>query len=395
MDTNWNSATFERRRMWVIAHIVQPLLYALAILGSAIAFAIRQEGHALATQARLGAGYSPASNMTSNLTQTQVNYYDKNFIENLKAETPHYQCVERRPLPENSGNTLNLFEYVPFGPDLSQAPEGTVGSGETISILNDKIVIGNYADYLNYSRFSMQLAIDPALENGGKELAYQCALTIAYLIKNTTDALPSIDSSVLMQNAATSTTTFTAFTKNNITTAVASLRQRNVRPFTEGLFCGIICPFAWGDCLNDAANNSLTDVLKRSVEGTALLKELPGGEGEYVQVMEWAGVRWHETSIVTQTPNYKGNAGLTAFRTYIYGQNGVITISMGAKENTNIGDGDWRNLKTITKRYDDASVSDPAMMIGGSTAYNFNFATGIVPDTTGRVRLIDAATNIT
>jgi hypothetical protein len=238
----------------------------------------------------------------------------------------------------------------------------------------------------------MQLAIDPALENGGKELAYQCALTIAYLIKNTTDALPAVDSSVLMQNAASP---ITPFNKNNIPTAVASLRQRNVRPFTEGLFCGLICPFAWGDALNDNTNNSLTDVLKRSVEGTSLLKELPGGEGEYVQVMEWAGVRWHETSIVTQTPNYKGQAGVTGFRTSIYGQNGLITISMGAKENTNIGDGDWRNLKTITKRYDDASVSDPAMMIGGSTAYNFNFATGVVPDTTGRVRLIDAASNIT
>jgi hypothetical protein len=387
--TIWEDATFARRRMWVVCNILQPLLYALAILGSAIAYVVKEEGVALATQARLGAGYSPASNQTSNLTQTQVNYYDKNFIENLKAETPHYQCVERRPLPENSGNTLNLFEYVPFGPDLAQAAEGTVGSGETINILTDKIPIGNYADYLNYSRFSMQLAIDPALENGGKELAYQCALTVAYLIKNTTDGLPAIDSSVLEQNAYN-----VPFNKNNITTAVASLRQRNVRPFADGLFAAVICPFAWGDALNDNTNNSLTDVLKRSVEGTALLKELPGGEGEYVQVMEWAGVRFHESSIVTQTPNYLTHAGVTAFRTAIYGQNGLITISMGAKENTAIGDGDWRNLKVITKRYDDASPSDPSMMIGGSTAYNFNFAVGVVPDTTGRVRLIDAPTLI-
>ena len=336
------------------------------------------------------AGFSPASNLTSNLTQTQVNYYDKNFIENLKAETPHYRCVERRPLPENSGNTLNLFEYVPFGPDLSQAAEGTVESGETISILTDKIVIGNYADYLNYSRFSMQLAIDPALENGSKELAYQCALTVANLIKNTTDALVNVDSSVYEQNAYN-----VPFNKTNITTAVASLRQRNVKPIEAGNFCGLVCGFAWGDALNDASNNGITDILKRSVEGTDLLKELPGGKGEYVTVMDWSGVRFYETTVVTQTANYLGHSGVTAFRTYIYGENGVITISMGAKENTNLGDGDWRNLKVIVKRYDDASVSDPAMMIGGSAAYNFNFATGVVPDTTGRVRYIDAPTLIT
>lgn len=390
MNTNFEDAAFARRREWLVANIWRPVLYLLTLLGSSIALMVRLEADALAHQVRLGAGYSPASNLTGNLTQTQVNYYDKNFIENLKAETPYYRCAERRPLPENSGNTLNLFEYVPFGPDLSQAPEGTVQSGETINVLTDKIVIGNYSDYLNYSRFSTQLAIDPAVENGGKELAYQCAETTSYLIKNTTDAIPIIDSSALIQNAYN-----VPFSKTNITTLVASLRQRNVRPMEEGWFCGVICPFAWGDALNDATNNSFTDVLKRSVEGTDLLKELPGGEGEYVQVMEWAGVRWWETSIVTQTPNYLTHAGVTAFRTYVYGKDGIIAVSMGAKENTELGDGDWRNMKMIVKRYDDASVSDPAMSISGSAAYNFNFATGVVPDTTARVRMVDAPSLIT
>lgn len=387
---NFNDPTFIRRRQWMLQHVLQPLLYALALLGSSVVWLIRSEAQGLATRAQFCAGYSPASNLTSNLTQTQVNYYDRNFVENLKAETPHLRCVERRPLPENSGNTLNLFEYVTFGPDLSQAPEGTVGTGETINVLSDKIVIGNYADYLNYSRFSMQLAIDPALENGGKELAYQAALTIAYLIKNTTDALNLVDASVAEPNAYN-----VPFNKNNITSAVASLRQRNVKPHSEGEFCGIVPPFAWGDTLNDASNNSLTDVLKRTAEGQEALKELPSGEGGMVQVMRWAGVRFYESTVVTTTPNYQGHAGVTAYRTYIYGKDGVIVVSLGAKENTDIDEGDWRNLKVITKRYDDASPSDPAMMIGGSTAYNFNFATGVVPDTTGRVRYIDAPTLMT
>lgn len=390
MQTFAQDPDFLRRRQWVLQNILQPILYALAILGGSVVCLIRNEAYGLATRAQFGAGYSPASNQTSNLTQTQVNYYDRNFVDNLKAETPQLRCCERRPLPENSGNVLNLFEYVAFGPDLSQAPEGTVQSGETINVLTDKIAIGNYADYLNYSRFSMQLAIDPALDNGGKELAYQAALTLAYLVKNTTDALSVIDSSVAEQNAFN-----VPFNKNNITSAVASLRGRNVKAFSEGEFCGIIPPFAWGDTLNDASNNSLTDVLKRTKEGQDELRELPSGDGGMVQVMHWAGVRFYESTITTLTANYLGHSGVTAYRTYIYGKDAVITVSLGAKENTEIGDGDWRNLKVITKRYDDASVSDPAMMIGGSTAYNFNFATGVVPDTVGRARYIDAPTLIT
>lgn len=51
-------------------------------------------------------GYPSASNTTANLPQSTVKFYDKNFIENLKAETPFVRCAERRDLPVNSGNQL-------------------------------------------------------------------------------------------------------------------------------------------------------------------------------------------------------------------------------------------------------------------------------------------------
>jgi N4-gp56 family major capsid protein len=379
-----NPESFIRHRNMVVKYVFQPITYVISVLWAAFALFTALEAAALSGNAQFCTGYSPASNLTNNLIQADVNYYDKNFVENLKAETPHYRCVSRRPLPENSGNTLNLFEYVAFGPNISQAPEGTVETGETISVLTDKITIGNYADYMNYSRFSLQLAIDPALENGGTELAYQAGQTIAYILKNTFDGLSTIDSSVAIENAYNQ-----PFAKNNITSAVASLRQRNVKPMEEGYFCGIITPLAWGDALNDNTNNSFTDVLKREREGVEALQELPSGEGGMVEVIKWAGVRFYESTIVTTTANYQGQ-GVTAYRTYILGKDGTIAISMGAKENTAIGDGDWRNMQVWTKRYDGPSPSDPAGMIGGSVAYNYNFAAGVVPDTTGRARYIDA-----
>ena len=56
---------FLKRRNWIVEKILFPILYVLALWGSAIAFLIRQEGSAFAHQARVGAGYSPASNQTS------------------------------------------------------------------------------------------------------------------------------------------------------------------------------------------------------------------------------------------------------------------------------------------------------------------------------------------
>jgi hypothetical protein len=336
----------------------------------------------------LNDGFSPASNNSSNLTQTQAIYYEKTFIDNLKAETPWLKCTKRIEMPENAGNTLALYEYQALGANTTQAAEGVVGSGITIGVLNNFTKMGNYADYLNYSKFSLQLAIDPALDNGAKELGYRLARTTSQLVRLTADGLVASDASVLKQNAFN-----VPFSKNNITTSISSLGGRNVHAFANGRYRGVIHNFAVGDTLNDTSNNSLTDVLKHTIEGQMKLEELPTGE-DSAQVMDWAGCSFLPSTEVTMTPNYLGNAGVTAFRTAIFGENGVLTVSMGKKEGAQIGDGDWRNLKMYTKRYDDVSVSDPSNMIGGSTAYNVNFVPTVVPDLIGRVRLIDAPSNI-
>lgn len=336
------------------------------------------------------AGYTPASNLTSTLSQAQVIYYDKNFISNLKANTPHLRVTNRRELPENSGNQLELFMYQTLGPNLAQAAEGTVGTGLTVTVLNNKATIGIYADYLNYSDLSLMTAIDPALENGQKELSYRLALTLATLIKNTMDGANSVDASVKMGNTGTTT-----FTKANIVTAVSSLLGRNVMAFANGKMGGLVHPFAIGDAENDPTINAVTDILKRTAEGQEKLSELPTGDGDdSVPVLDWAGCTFHSTTVVTVTPNYLSQAGVTALRTYIVGENGVITISLGKKENAMIGDGEWRNMELWTNRYTTPSNSDPSRMIGGSTAYNVKFVPTLVPDVTMRLRYIDAATAI-
>ena len=47
--------------------------------------------------------YSPTSGLVSNLPQAQATYFDRDFIQNLKQNTPFYRCVERRELPPQSG----------------------------------------------------------------------------------------------------------------------------------------------------------------------------------------------------------------------------------------------------------------------------------------------------
>ena len=330
--------------------------------------------------------YQPAVNVVSTLSSAQVIYYDKNFVANLKKNTPYVRCTNRRELPENSGNQLELFMYQNLGANIVQQAEGTVGTSLQVTVLNNKATIGQFADYLNYSDLSLATAIDPALENGQKELSYRLALSLSTLVKATADGASVIDASVSIQNAFNVT-----MTRSNIVSAVASLLGRDVLPFQNGKMAGVIHPFAIGDALNDTSNNSLTDILKRTPEGQEQLRELPtSAEDEQVPVMDWGGVAFYSSTLVTTTPTYKGNAGVTALRTYIFGENGVITISLGKKESSMVGDGNWRNLQLWTNKYTSPSPSDPARMIGGSTAYNVKFVPTLVPDTTMRMRYIDA-----
>jgi|GEM_PF-696022 len=397
-----------------VAQTIQPALfllrsltiYFLMLMVTAEALAITVAKHSLsvaqgiyiafacttdAQQAHFAAGYSPSSMNTGNLPQSLVNHYDNKFIKNLKANTPYIRVSSRRELPENSGVNNVLFMYEPFGANISQAAEGTVGSGIVITVLTNQSTIGNYADYINYSRLSLQTAIDPALENGAEEMSYRLALSLSTLAKNTADGASNIDASVAIENVYT-----VPLSKNNITTAVASMRGRNIMPMENQKFCGIMHSFPWGDLLNDNTNNSFTDILKHTIEGQMKLEELPGDtDGEEIEVIDLAGVTWYESSLVTITQTYLGHAGVTAYRTYIFGDDGLITISLGKEQG--FGDGRRQNLKMITNRYGlrDGTVADPVGMIAGSSGYNVNFVSTLPPDVTMRMRYIDAPSAIT
>ena len=338
----------------------------------------------------LGVGVSPASNLTSNLPQSVVTQFDKIFIENLKGNTAWMRATSRRQLDENSGNKLVLFMYSNLpAPPITQAPEGTIQTGLTISVVQNTSTIGNYADYMNISTYALQTAIDPALEALGVQMAYRLAQIVNIIIQNTADGANAIDPLVGHLSKTGSATIATT----DITTAVQSLQGVNALPFEDGRYFGITHPFSVGDIMVDKNNNSLVDVLKRTAEGNERLKELPAPDGDAVTVLDWGGATFFQSTFVKATPNYSGTTQ-TGLRTYLTGRDGVISVGFGAKENTQIGDGNWRNLNVWVRRLTEPSGYDPSRMIGGFASYNTMFTATLPPDPVQRIRYIDAVSTI-
>ena len=340
--------------------------------------------------------YTPAGNLQSNLPQSTVKFYDKKFRENLKAQTPFVACSERLDLPKNSGGQYEMFMYVPIGANVAQTTEGTVGNSIAVSVLNTTATIGEYADYANFSSLSLATAIDSTVENVAREMAYRLGESLSGLVRATADGANAVDGSVLTQLGATSLTSFTSLNLAQIRNSVQSLAGRSVRPFDEGTksFVGVIHPFALGDVLSDVSNNSPIDILKHTPVGTAKMEDLISVDLTEMIELPSSGVHFFQSNQVTSTTNYKAIAGLTALRTYIFGRDGIFSIKLGAQGDTEFSDGDWQNINCNIVQDATPTVADPEGLIPGWTSYKVHFTTSLGPDTTIRIREIDAATAI-
>jgi hypothetical protein len=331
--------------------------------------------------------------MTTNLPQSQATYFDTDFIQNLKALTPYYRCVERRELPPQHGVNHRLYMYqAGFGLafNIAQSSEGTVGSGIAPAVNTESAVIGQYSDFVNVSDYAMETTIDPCLENLEKEMCYRLAGSISTLIKNVWDASNTIDNSVSQPQSGTN-----VLVRSVLTSLEQELRHRSVLPFTDNKFLGIVDPLGIGDVLNDTSVNGLLDVYKHTNEGLDRFLEMPGsnGEDEVVPVLDFGGMRFYESPLVTQTSNFNAS-GRTGYRTYLTGHQGIIGISLGVKENSQLGEGDWHNMKIWIMKPEGPDKADPARVIGGWTSYNVKMVFTTPPDTTMRLRYTDAVSGL-
>jgi hypothetical protein len=313
-------------------------------------------------------------------------HYNTKFTKNLKSRTPAQRIVSRRDMPMKAGQQYRDFMYNALPANTTQATEGVIGSGISLSVPFTTYQLGQWADYTNFSDFVLATTIDPALENVEKEMAYRAGQTVQRLALAQFDFARTVDTSVATYDAANGTT---AMTKNTGTQNVGSLRGRNVQPLEGiGRFGTLIHPFFTADMLIDNTNNSYTDVMKHTLEGQMALKELPAPGGDEATVLSWGGATYFETTLLTTTPNFK-SSGFTAIRTYMAGEDAVIGVKLNRPDKTNIGDGDYRNMKLWRGQYAQGQSNDPSGMIGGGTSYNMVGTWGLPPDTTMRCRCYD------
>jgi hypothetical protein len=332
--------------------------------------------------------YQPASVLTTTagLSHLASIYYDRVAVENLKANLPFVAVTSRRKLPDRNGRVIQLYGYDLFAANTTPGTEGTVGTGinPTTSVRN--VAVNQYFDFASFSDILVETAIDPIVENTAAEMGYRAALTANTLARTEFEAEATADSTIVIS------CTDNEFLSASLTRqAVMSLRGADVRPQTDGLFAGIIHPFAafdlsrgrnlpnsvnhsssknrakptqvgmcrdyigeaksqeivrtaWRhaelrgntvatqkcgvtDCLNDNTAGGVIDILKYHKEGS---EELMRGVQGY-RVIDVAGARFIETTTASTFASFPSGTK-TGYGTYVVGQDAVFSVSLGATE---------------------------------------------------------------
>lgn len=82
-----------------------------------------------------------------------------------------------------------------------------------------------------------------------------------------------------------------------------------------------------------------------------------------------SGVAFFQSNLVTLTSSYQSSSGVVAYRTYIFGKDGVIAVRLGGRGDNSINDGNWRNIECNIVQNAPISVADPSGLIPGWTSY--------------------------
>lgn len=343
---------------------------------------------------------NPASNVQANLPQSTVTFWDKNFRKNLKQNCPFPKCSVRIKFPIHAGSNYVLFMYPTLPPNANQAAEGTVGDGLTITPLQSSAVIGEYADYATVSSRALWTAIDNVPQNIGTEMAYRLGQSNSVICRTLIDTAGTIDTSAKVLLPATSTSVFSTLTLPVIRNEVQSMAHRAIHPMPGSTsMIGVIPPLALGDVLADTSANNPIEIAKHTPAGFNQIDSFVSTDLDEVIELPSSGVMFYQSALVTLTNNYNPGSGaingLTALRTYIFGEDGFFTYDLAAPGDTDLGDGDWPGIKPYIEANAPKSSFDPSGLIQAWASYKEHFTVSFGPDPTMRLRLIDAASAIT
>ena len=262
-------------------------------------------------------------------------FYDMTLIDEAQASLVHDQFAQKRPIPKNSGKTIEFRKFASLPKALTPLTEGVTPDGKSLNVTAITATVAQYGDYITQSDVLELTTIDNTILEATKLLGRQAGLTLDTITRNILHSGTNVtycpkvaaDGSETAVTSRASLDNTCQLTVKVVQKVVAKLRGQNA-PTINGKYVAIIHPYVAYDLMRDP----------EWIEAHKYAKPENLYEGE---IGEIAGVRFVQT---------------TEAKVYENGVFGTLFMGEGAYGVTEITGG---GLQTIVKQKGSAGTADP------------------------------------
>jgi len=265
------------------------------------------------------------NNTTTTLSNTMATFYDKVFLERLKALLRFGVGAYMRKIPANAGKTI-IFNRMAV-PTLATTAltEGTTPAGSSLSTSQVTATVAIYGDFVQTSDFYEETSIDANLKEQVSVMAQQGAETVNQKIRQVMTSFLTTPGSTIQRVGGVATDALIAsthvLTGSEIRRAVRTLKTNKAMTFEDGFFKSII-PV---ECAYDLRGS--TDWISANTYVNA--ENWKNGE-----IGRLHGVVFYETNDSTVTAG--GTGGTIVYNYVPSGTVGTASLSLSGTTVTNV-----------------------------------------------------------
>ncbi len=225
--------------------------------------------------------------ITSTSTNPEVikKYFDRLLLDRLESKLWFGQFADKRPLPKNSGKTVEFSRYdnlLPAATTLGGAlgptalSEGAAGAEDAITSSTSTVEVKQYGNHIKVSELWTMTKIDPALKEQVEIMGYNAGLTLDDIVQYELSA--DKGAANFTGNPAAGSTGYyvgTGFggsrggvtagdllTADDVRQAALGLRKKDVMPISGSDFVMCLHPVVVSDLQTDSAANGWIEASK-------------------------------------------------------------------------------------------------------------------------------------
>ncbi len=183
-------------------------------------------------------------------------FYDKELIHFAKPKLVHTRFAQQRPIPKNSGKTIEFRRFSPLPKALRPLEEGVTPKGNALNVSAVTATVEQYGDYITTSDMFNLTAVDNILSETQIVLGDQAGRTLDTVVREKVNAGMNVQYGDGSKTTRASLVGGAASDNDYLTVAAvkraaATLKRNNATPFKDGCYVAIIHPDVANDLTND------------------------------------------------------------------------------------------------------------------------------------------------